>query len=263
MYNCTATYFLQKEIYTQLVYFLFSVTYWARKRRDFQGPNLTNIELAQLLGKVSGITWNKMMPTPDEPQLQVSKKRPGPHFKKNCPPFKSSGKIILCHSTLFCFFSWINTIFPSNYTSWKLGYRHISPFLFSSAELNWVSISSSIALSPCFNKLSILSKKVLGSNPPSQLWYVQESKVREKYIVNEFVFLYSYQIDTVKNYEYCHSLWPQIIIFSSFTVNVFCSWILVLPKVILVSHLYPSQGSTLFLFAVLLCPIPFLRFMKG
>ena len=110
MYDCTDTYFLQKETYTQLVYFLFSVTYWARKRLDFQGPNLTNIELAQLLGKVFGITWNKMMPTPDEPQLQVSKKRPGPHFKKNCPPFKSSGKIILGHSTgcidSNCFF-WI------------------------------------------------------------------------------------------------------------------------------------------------------------
>ena len=194
MYNCTDTYFLQKESYTQLVYFLFSVTYWARKRLDFQGPNLTNIELAQLLGKVFGITWNKMMPTPDEPQLQVSKKRPGPHFKKNCPPFKSSGTIILGHSTL-CFFFIVKYNFSVKLHFMKIGVSaHFALFcLLSSTELNWVSISSSIALSPCFNKLSILGKKVLGSIPPSQLWYVQESKVREKYGVNTYLFVLNWQ----------------------------------------------------------------------
>ena len=130
-------------MYTQLVLFLISVIYWARKRLDFQGPNLTNIEQAQLLGKVFGITWNKMMPTPDEPQLQVSKKRPGPHFKKNCLPFKSSGKVNftrkVCNfilDSLIQFFRQIIYSCGGLHENW--GITTFSPFLFCFLPQNWI-----------------------------------------------------------------------------------------------------------------------------
>ena len=124
-----------------------------------------------------------MTPIPEEPQPQVSKKRPGPLFKKNGLPFKFSGKCLL---TIFRQIT-VVTDFGRNFL--------FAPFCFvisSSAELNWVSISSSIALSPCFNKLTIPGKKVLGSIPPHSRIQIP-TEIHSYYLVN----MYSHWIDTV------------------------------------------------------------------